>query len=45
MKKYIAPEINKMNFDPNDIIATTGSGNYMDFANDGTTVDPQDYFI
>ena len=45
MKIYIAPEINEIKFDPNDIVAVTGSGDYMDYNKDGVSVSAADYFI
>lgn len=43
MKKYVAPEIKEIFFAPHDVIATAGSGNYMDFK-DGQSVDASLYF-
>lgn len=43
MKKYIAPEMKEIILAPYDVIATAGSGNFMDF-DDGKSVNASLYF-
>ena len=42
-KKYIAPEMKEIILAPYDVIATAGSGNFMDF-DDGKSVNASLYF-
>ena len=45
MKKYNTPEIETVIFESQDVIAVTGSGNFLDFITQGTRVEANDYFI